>query len=208
MLGSCGNDAKNISQGIIEYKAVPVDPNSSMANIAPSKMTVKFKNDYSCAEMAAGWGMANMIFVSDPKKKEFTSMVNLIGQKYYSVMGMDSLQHYNYILPDYDVTYSNDTKLIAGYNCRKATLKFKNGAPPMVVYYTNDIKFKNPNWSNAFYKIDGVLMEYQLKKFGLELKFTATSVSGASIDDETFKLQPGYKKFSNYDLEIMFKNLE
>jgi len=204
----CGEDPKNISEGIIEYKAVPVDPNSSMANIAPSKMTVKFKNDASNAEMAAGFGMATMSFVSDPKKKEFISMVNLIGQKYASVMGIEEVRKYNYVLPEYDVVATNETKVIAGYKCKKAKIRFKDGSVPLEVYYTNEIKFKDPNWSNAFYKIDGVLMDYQLKKFGLELHFTATSVTESTIDDASFQLQPDYKKIPNDQLELMFKELE
>lgn len=207
-LGSCGPDTNSIAEGIIEYKATPVDPKSNMAAIAPSKMTVKFKNDYSNAEMVAGFGMASMSFVSDPKKSEFTSMVNLIGQKYYSLMPMEDVMKNNHFLPEYEVKETKETKEIAGYKCKKAILQFKDTTKPIEVWYTKEIRFKNPNWSNVYYKIDGVLMEYTLKKFGLELHFVASSVNAAKIDDTIFKLQPDYKKISNEALEAMFKELE
>ncbi|TND05351.1 MAG: hypothetical protein FD123_3644 [Bacteroidetes bacterium] len=197
-----------IKEGTIEYKAVPVDPNDDMAAIAPSKMTVKFKNNLFNAEMAAGFGMANMSFVSDPGKKEFLSMVNLIGQKYASKMGPDSVKYYNHYFPDYDVVETPEKKMIAGFNCNKALIKFKDGSPAITIYYTKEIKIDHPNWSNAYYKVDGVLMEYELKKFGLALRFTASTVTESTIDDNVFVLNTEYKKIPNYQLEIMFKELD
>mgnify|MGYP001608468356 CR=1 FL=1 len=115
---------------------------------------------------------------------------------------------YNHILPDYDVIESKETEEIAGFKCHKAILKFKDGSTPQEVWYTKEINFTNPNWSNAYYKVDGVLMDYTLKKFGLELHFVASNVTESSIDDNTFKVIPEYKKISPLALEAMFKELE
>lgn len=208
-LESCSSETGSMSEGIIEYKATPVDPASTMASIAPSKMTVKFKDDYSNAEMVAGLGMASMSFISDPKKSEFTSMVNLIGQKYYSIMKKDEVVKNNHFLPEYEVEETKERKIIAGYNCTKAIIRFKDTSnKPIEVWFTREIHFKNPNWSNVYYKVDGVLMDYTLKKFGLELHFVASSVNSAKIDENTFQLLPEYKKISNEALEAMFKEME
>jgi hypothetical protein len=113
---------------------------------------------------------------------------------------LDSCNKY---LPDYDVSYPGDKKNIAGYECEKAVLAFKDGSPSMEVWFTKDIKIENPNWSNCFYKVDGVLMDYNLKKFGLELHFTATSVSEAQIDPSVFEIPDDYKQKPNSELEQM-----
>lgn len=194
---------KDIKEGTIEYKSEAVSSKEHSSITVPDKMIVKFKNDFSSAELEAGMGFAKMKFISDPSKKEFRSQVFFFEKK-QSLMSFDEIQQTNYYLPDYDVEYGNKTKEIAGYKCKNAILKFKDGSPDMEVWYTKDISIKDPNWSNAYHKVDGVLMDYNLKKFGLELHFTATSVSESSIDDSYFTIPAEYSKVKNADLEKMF----
>ena len=47
-------------------------------------------------------------------------------------------------------------------------------------------------------------MDYRLKKYGLELHFTATLVSDAQVDMNNFTIPPDYTKVNNKDLEKMF----
>ncbi|MEO5642196.1 MAG: hypothetical protein ABIQ40_10870, partial [Bacteroidia bacterium] len=101
--------------------------------------------------------------------------------------------------------YGIKTKDIAGYSCKNAILKFKDGSPSYEVWFTKDISIKDPNWANAYYKIDGVLMDYRLKKYGLELHFTATSVSEAKIDDSYFTIPADFEPVKNSELEKMFE---
>lgn len=193
---------KKLSEGIIEYKAEPVNAKESMAMWAPDQMELKFKDNLCAVNLEAGMGAMRMDFISDPGKKQFISLVSFLG-KFYSVMEQAEIDTTNYYLPDYDVAYPGDKKNIAGYDCEKAVLNFKDGSPSMEVWYTKDIKITDPNWSNCYYKIDGVLMDYNLKKFGLELHFTATSVSEAQIDTSVFEVPADYKLKPNIDLEKM-----
>lgn len=204
-LPSCSDIFKrDIKEGTIEYKAEAVNLKEHSSITVPDKMEVKFKNDYSAAELEAGMGMAKMKFISDPVKKEFRSQVFFIIEKKQSLMKMDEIEATNYYLPEYDVEYGSKTKEIAGYTCKNANLKFKDGSPDIEVWYTKDISIKNPNWANAYYKIDGVLMDYRLKKYGLELHFTATSVSESKIDDSYFTIPAEYALVKNQDLEKLF----
>ncbi|GAB4145056.1 MAG: hypothetical protein Fur0041_19770 [Bacteroidia bacterium] len=205
LLSSCsgGIFKKDISEGTIEFKSEAVGENKPSAMLVPDKMTVKFKDNYSAAELEAGMGFARMKFISDPVKKEFVSQVNML-DKFTSKLDMKGVETSNYYFPDYTVDYGKETKEIAGYKCKKATLKFKDGSQPVDVWFTNDINIKNPNWSNAYYKIDGVLMEYTLKKYGLELHFTATTVTEGSVDQSVFTVPAGYKTVDNKELEDMF----
>ncbi|HEU4716366.1 MAG TPA: hypothetical protein VFU15_00955 [Bacteroidia bacterium] len=205
LFASCSNFfKKDIKEGVIEFKAEAVGPKEHASMTVPDKMTVKFKDNYSAAELEAGFGFARMKFISDPVKKQFYSQVVFVDKK-QSVMDMDEIRKTNYYFPDYDVIYGNGTREIAGYKCKNATLKFKDGSDPIEVWYTKDIAIKDPNWSNAYYKVDGVLMDYRLKKFGLELHFTATSVTDAKIDQSYFCVPPDFGKVRNAELEAMFK---
>ncbi len=205
LLQACsGIFKKDLKEGVIEFKSEAVDAKEHASMTVPDKMTVKFKNDFSAAELEAGLGFAKMKFISDPVKKEFRSQVFFFEKK-QSTMNLEELKKTNYYLPDYDVEYGNKKKEIAGYTCKNATIKFKDGTPSYEVWFTKDIGIKNPNWSNAYYKLDGVLMDYRLKKYGLELHFTAISVSEATIDDSYFTIPAEYEPVKNSELEKMFE---
>lgn len=204
IFNGCSEDLFNqkLKEGIIEYKAEPVNAKESMAMWAPDNMEVKFKDNMWSANLEAGMGAMRMDFISDPNKKEFISLVSFLG-KFYSIMKDAELDSTNKYLPDYDVTYPGDKKVIAGYDCEKAVLTFKDGSPSMEVWFTKGIEIENPNWANCYYKVDGVLMDYNLRKFGLELHFTATSVSEATIDASVFEIPSDYKLKPNSELEQM-----
>lgn len=196
---------KDIKEGVIEFKSEAVFEKDNGSMSVPDKMVVKFKDGYVAAELEAGMGFAKMKFISDPVKKEFLSQVFFIMEKKQSKMDFEEMKKTNYYLPDYEVEYGKKTKEIAGYNCKNATIKFKDGTPSYEIWYTKDISIKDPNWSNAYYKVDGVLMDYRLKKYGLELHFTATSVSEATIDSSYFTIPAEFEPVKNADLEKLFE---
>lgn len=191
---------KRISEGVIEFTATPVNTKSSMSMMFPKSMTVKFRNNYTLAELEAGIGAMHISFLSDPKKKTFTNMVSFLDKRAAELSEADVIKRNRY-LPDYTVTETKEKKLIAGYNCQKAILKFSDGSPDMPVWFTNDLQIDNPNWSNAFYKVNGVLMDYSLKKFGLELHFTASAVKEAQLDSTMFTVPADYQMISEDELD-------
>jgi hypothetical protein len=208
---SCSSptNPKYISEGVIEYKATPLDPDNSMASLAPSKMLVKFKDNFCVAEMTAGMGLFATSFISDPVHKNFIHMVKLINQKFAVVMGPDSLKKEIDADPKPIIEKLPETKLIAGYTCKKARVSFANNASPAFdIWYTKELNIENPNWSNPYHEIDGVLMEYQLKRYGLELRFNAVSVSKASIDESIFTLPSEYKLISRAEMASKFSDFK
>jgi GLPGLI family protein len=197
---------KFISEGIIEYKASAMDPDNAMAGIAPSKMVVRFKENYTAAEMSAGAGLFGTSFISDPNKKQFINLVKMFGDK--SAVRYDSVA----VKKDVDadpkpiIEKLKDTKIIAGYSCNHARVTFADPKEHgFEIWYTTEINIKNPNWTNPFHEIDGVLMEYQLKRYGLELRFKCTSVIKASVDDEVFQLPADYKLISPKEMGKKFE---
>jgi GLPGLI family protein len=207
-LNSCSEtqEAKQISEGVIEFKAKAVNASASVSMMAPDKMIVKFRNGYSLAELEAGMGAMRIAFLSDPNKQTFTSMVSFL-DKSAAEVNRQNLASRNHYFSDYTVTQTEEIKKIANYNCKKAILKFSDGSPDMEVWYTEEIKIADPNWSNAYYKVGGVLMDYSLKKFGLELHFTASAVKQAKIDSTVFAVPASYKMISPDELEQRMKGL-
>lgn len=213
MLGftGCSNsDEKFLTEGAIEYDAVVVDQSNPMASLAPNKMTIKFKNDKSCAEMSAGMGLFSTSFISDPETKSMIQLVKLLNKKFSLVQKEADIKKEN---EEYkvDLTPTNETKLIAGIKCQKMHAKVKGGDASdyeFDVYYTTELGIKNPNFANPYSKIDGVLMEYQMKKFGLEMKFTAKSIKKEEIEDANFELPADYKPISQQEMNDLFLGLQ
>ena len=207
---SCGpaKDEGFISEGAIIYDAEVVDTDNPMASLAPSKMTIKFKNKKSAAEMSAGMGLLSTSFISNPDTKTFTQLIKLMNKKFSVVQDAEEVKKENELY-NLEIIPTKITKKIAGYNCNKVIIHYKGGDPSdYEVYYTKGLDIKNPNFANPYYGIDGVLMEYKIKKFGLEMKFTAKSVVKQEIEDAEFELPKDYKKITEAEMTELFIDLQ
>ena len=201
-------DEKFISEGEIEYDASVLDLDNSMATMAPNKMTVRFKANKSCAEMTAGMGLFSTSFISDPETKTFTQLVKILNKKFMLTQDEKAINKENERYP-LQLVPTKETKIIAGYKCVKMkVVPLDKTATPYDIYYTNELNIQTPNFTNPYYKIDGVLMEYQLKKFGLEMRFVAKSVKADAVDDKCFQVPTEYKKVSEKEMKMIFENLQ
>ena len=198
---------KYINEGIIEYDAKVVDENHPMAGLAPGKMTVKFKNDLFAAEMNS-MGVFTTIFIANPNKKTLIQLVKVFNVKQACIDDEKMIQQEN---DDYKLDFqeTKETKEIAGYKCKKliATLA-DDPTVKFDVYYTEEMNVTNPNFSNPYSKIKGMLMQYRLKKFGLEMTFTALGVKKEEIPDEEFELPAYYKVISKKEMDDFFKSIQ
>jgi hypothetical protein len=208
-LTNCSNsDEKFLSEGVIEYDAAIVDQNHPMAGLAPNKMIIKFKNNKSCAEMSAGMGLFSTSFISDPETKSMIQLVKLLNKKFSLVQNEAEIKKENALYP-LEIKKLKETKMIAGYKCEKAHVKVNDEySTEFDIFYTKDLNIKNPNFANPYCEIDGVLMEYQMKKFGLEMKFTAKLIKNEDVDDSTFELPADYKAVTKEEMDELFLGLQ
>lgn len=201
-------DEKFISEGEIEYSAKVIDPNNPMASMAPSKLTVRFKSDKSAAEMSAGLGLFSTSFIADPEKRTVTQLVKILNKKFVLVQNQQSIdkENLNY---SFKFIPTKQTKIIAGYKCTKVeVVPDDKSIPPFDLYYTDELDIKDPNFASPFKEIKGVLMEYQLKKFGLEMRFEAKSIRKEQIEDKYFQVPPDYKPVSEKEMRRIFDDLQ
>jgi hypothetical protein len=181
-----------------------------MATLAPNKMNIKFKDDKSCAEMSAAMGLFSTSFISDPESKSMIQLVKFLNKKFSLVQQEVDIRKENSAY-ELQITPTKETKMIAGCKCLKSHVKVKGGDSSdyeFDIFYTTELGIKNPNFANPYYKIDGVLMEYQMKKFGLEMKFTAKSVKKEDIDDSNFEIPADYKAVSQQEMNDLFLGLQ
>lgn len=198
---------KFINEGVIEYDAKVVNEDHPMAGLMPTKMTVKFKGNLFAAEMSV-MGVFNTNFITNPQKKTLTTMVKMFDVKQACIDDEKALdvESNNYKL---DFKETGETKEIAGYKCKKVVATMADD--PSIkfdVFYTDELNVTTPNFSTPYAQINGMLMEYRLKKFDIEMTFTAVGVKKEEIPNETFELPAYYKVISKKEMEEYFKSIQ
>ena len=208
--GCSQSHKKGISEGTIEFDAVAVDKNNSLADMAPKTLLVKIKDGKSYAEMSSAMGLLTVVYISDYEAKTLTQLVKVVYKKHICIQQADELDKAIAASPKPKVQFTSDTKVIAGYKCKKAIISYDDPKMPKFdVFYTDEIAIEKPNWFNEFREIDGVLLEYQLKRYNIELRFTAKTITPGPISDDTFKVpDDDYRKVSQKELEDIFSNLQ
>ncbi|MFH1004917.1 MAG: hypothetical protein V1781_05420 [Bacteroidota bacterium] len=198
-----------ISEGVIEYDITypKLDPKNMMVSGMPDKAYLRFKNDNILNDMSGMMGLICITYISNYTDKSVTQALNLIGKKYASNISPDELKQSNesYIA---EITDGKNTQTIAGFKCKESIAKLKNGEN-VHVYSTDDIMIKNSNWSNPYYKINGVLMDFQIERYGITMHLVCKQVLQQKIDDSIFKISSdsSYKKIPFAKLEGILKEL-
>lgn len=206
-------DSGKVSEGIVEFDVSypELDPSSVLADLLPTKMVMKFKDDKFVTDLSAGFGMFKMSIVNDGDEKEFSQLVKLINEKfivsYDEVAANKSLEK----LQVARIEETGKTKMIADFKCKEAMVHLEgDSSEPFTIYYTDEIKLANSNWFNIFSAIDGVLLEYQIERYNLCTRFKATKVIQQEIEDEAFDISEEYESITedemNFKMEEIFNN--
>jgi hypothetical protein len=201
---SCGGKSTGKSEGIITYKVSypKMDKNNFMLDFMPKKMVLKFKDNKYKTSLSAGMGMFQTQFIIDSEEHQFSQLVKLIDKKYSLTLQGEELTASINLLPNYKVETTGLTKNILNYTANEAIISVDNEAnDAFSVFYTNKIKIENPNSTNQFKDISGVLLEYQYEKYGICMKFEATKIEFTEIDDTEFDLDKEYLSIPEIEMD-------
>ncbi|TAL62273.1 MAG: DUF4412 domain-containing protein [Bacteroidetes bacterium] len=177
-------------------------PPGAMAMFSGSELTVHMKGVKSRSDMSMG--MQNTTTISDIKTGTSVILMDMMGNKYK----IKSDPAKDEKAPNMEVKYLNDTKIIAGYKCKRADVTLRdekeNQMVSRTVWYTEDISnhmVNNPRHSD-FKGIKGMPLEYEMAAGqGIKMKMTAKTVSKESVPDSKFDIPEGYKETTMEDME-------
>ena len=208
---SCKNfTTKEITQGTIEYDISYPNPNevTMSMDLMPKTVTYHFNKNNTVSEITAGMGALKTMVLTDFEQKKITQTLNLLGKKYKVEFNKALIDSMNEAEPEIKFEVTTETKKIAGYDClkMKCSTKDSNGALLNYdIYYAPSINVPNVNWFGIYSKVNGMLMEYNVKRYGIHMRFTAKSVSPDGAGDEVFKLEGDYKNISISEMDSYFK---
>lgn len=190
-----------ISEGVIEYDITypKLDPNSMMVSSMPNKAYLRFKNDNTVNDMSGMMGLISITYIAKPKEKYVAQTLTLINKKYVSDISTDEMKKLNdsYLSK---IEHGKNLVDVAGFKCKEVIAKLQNGET-IHIYYTNVISIKNPNWSNPYSQIEGVLMDFQMERYGVAMHLKAKQVLAQKIDDSAFEISEDHKVIPFAELE-------
>jgi len=189
-------------EGLITYKLKYLE-NNDITTLLPTEMTIAFKDD-NMHQKVVGWSnIFSLEGIRNVKDKTCSALFKVLGKRF--VYTSHSLGQVVFGFDPYNgmkLVKTNETKTIAGFNCKKVKVEFPDKSrEDFYIYYTDEIKLKNPNWNNPFYDIKGVLMEYQIEMFGIKTQIVADTVQFIKVDDNEFDIPVDYKQVTKEELE-------
>lgn len=195
------------NQGIIEFEVMCVDSNHPLASLAPSSATLKFNHDKFLLDMST-MGIFRTSVIGDNQKNTIVQTVRFLDIKQACIDDENSIreENGNYVLK---FTETKETKKIAGFVCHRVIAEFINEpGKKFDVYYTKEIGLPDCNKLTPYYPIKGMLMDYRMKRMGIELRFVAKKYNNVEVPESTFEIPAYMKIISKQEMEEFFKSIQ
>jgi hypothetical protein len=205
---------QRVQEGVIHYDVTFPYSNEEglMASMLPSKMTMKFEEDRYVTELTAGMGMFKMKFIANSEKRVLYHTLDMMKDKIMVEMNERGARKMLEDFPELRIVPSKGKDSIAGMLCERAQGYFASPEePPMDIFHTDRIALKDPNWCNQFHELEGVLMGYEVMRFGKRMRLRAEKVEAKEVPDKAFSTE-AYEQVSvekmNKTMKKLMKSLE
>ena len=173
-------------------------------------MEMQFKDDKLKTELSFGLGMIKIGYLSNKKKQQLFEMLKFMKKRNFSTLNKADINVMMQNIAPHKITPGNSTKMIAGYTCKNAHIEVKDDTTSyeFECWYTDELGTEDINWCSPFSPIKGVLMEYQIERFDVAMKFTASEVRLVEIPDENFILSDKYKEITSEEMKDNLQQLK
>jgi hypothetical protein len=189
---------KKISEFTIVYnyvlnnggEAKPGNPALSATN------TIYIKGNMSRSETVSSLFSSSTIY--DAKTGFAVVLREVNGQKLLIRLNPENWQDKNKRYQGLQFTNVPESKVIAGYKCDKAVATTADGFS-FTVFYTKELIAENKDYDPQFRNLDGLVLEYELTKGKLQIKYTLASINLNPVPASKFDIpKSGYREMT-YD---------
>jgi len=175
LLFSCTSKKEVLDEGTIVYSADYPNhkKNIFLYNILPKEVEISFKNGMVRNDISRGNFQNILLF--DCNKKQMDIYFQYGEEAFKTKLTPKEIQKMLNEQTQYDVKFTDDVDTLAGFNVKKALATNKKDKKDVItLWYTEEIKLKNPNWYNTFDEVPGVLLAYSVDRFGIRMDYKAT----------------------------------
>jgi len=193
LLAIQGAAQKRVAELTLLYNSVinnTQDPNKKIS----STTGYFLKGNESRAEMSNS--LLSSVTIYDFKTGSGVILKQVNGQKLLIRLNEENWNQKNRRFLNLNFTKTNETKTIAGYACSQATASTPDGFD-ITVFYTRDLIPENKFYDPLFKNLDGLPLEYELKKGSLQIKYTLASISLNPVPASKFDIPTsGYRELT------------
>lgn len=214
-LSACGDDAafeKDISEGkiIFEVTYPELDAQNLMLEMLPNEMVMTFKKDKYKSELRTGAGIVEMVVIADGEKKLLHNMVKLFSDRYVLSLDQEGTYFLANILPPFQIKYLDGVDTIADAICNRILIDFGASKNESYIFaYTNEIALENPNWCTPYHDIPGVLLDYRVENYGMNMRLRAKQIIPQPVEDSEFVVDDRYQPLTQAEFdELVVKNMK
>lgn len=183
----------------IDYKKLP---QPGMESMLPKESVTYVKGKLSRTETDGAMGMKTVVIVNGATETA-TTLMDMLGQKYAIETNTKEEAAKNKKTDNSKVTVTDETKMIAGYKCKKAIIETEDGK--MNVWFTNDFRMVNSQTKDGpFAKIDGTPLDFEINQQGMIMHMFAKEITKTPVSDAKFEIPADYKKTTQEELKKAF----
>ena len=192
------NAQKSISEATIQYdiNIKPIQSQAVANSLTGSTFTIYLKGAFSRTDMVSNLG--NEKTIHDGKNGTAVILKEYSGQKLMIAMNKEDWD--NRVKKSAGITFinTNESKVISGYNCIKASAKLNNGST-VTVFYTKDMQTVNKEYSTTFNNLPGLPVQYEFESASMRFTYTLSKIDFNSILSSKFELPKFGYRIMNYE---------
>jgi GLPGLI family protein len=150
--------------------------------------------------------MGKQVQIIDGEAKTVTTVMDMMGQKFYYVQTEDEIQAEEGA-ENVTVDIKDETKEIAGYECTKAVVTVVESGEEMMftIFFSEEIGSSSLNIDNPYFKdIPGAMLEFEIDTGAGTMKMEALSVDKKKLSDSDFEVPEGFEEKSSAEIKQMF----
>jgi len=187
------NAQKQVGELTLIYNSVIMHTDDASRKIN-SITSYYLKGHLSRAEVSNNIFSSTTIY--DSKAGSGVVLKEVNGQKLLIRMNEENWNQKNSRFNNLKFTKTTESKTIAGYLCNMATTSTPDGYE-ISVYYTKDIIPENKSYDPYFKNLDGLPLEFEIKKGTLHIRVTLSSINMNPVPASKFDIPTsGYRELT------------
>lgn len=149
---------------------------------------------------------ATQTLISDGASKTQTFLLDYMGSKYAVKTTSAEITAELAKLPTPVITTTTDTKVIAGYTCKKAILTTTEDDGTVTndtIFYSDEVGCSDINFDSQYKDIPGTILEYStyVEQISATMKYVAKEVKKSKISDKEFLIPSDFQEVTKDELK-------
>lgn len=176
--------------GRLEYKITYLNAEDGNfdPSLLPRKMVLEFNSDFCTNTIDGFMGMFRLSNLTQFNKRKSTTYLKVLDKNYLFNGNKNELMCCFHVFEGLEIEHDTLTKNIAGLNSKHASITLPNTGETFEIYYTYDIDLDQPNITNPYSDIDGVLTDFVLFMGPYKMRFEAQKFNSEKIPSDDLRI--------------------